>query len=257
MMARRPRIELTWKYHIVNRGVAQMQIFREPADYEYFEELMCVYAKSFGIIIHNYCLMGNHYHLLIEITSQNLSKFMRQLNMNYAIYFNKKYTRIGHLWQGRFKSWYVTDEAYLYTLMCYIEQNPLKANMVKQLDEYPYSSYHYFLNHKEIPECLQRSWVVENYNEDTEAIEAFLTKPVDSTQLQELRKASSLIGASNIEKKPDMEKLEKMFDKITEIKVRNKEILKAIDKGYAQHKIAKVLRISQQAVYGVLKRNRV
>jgi REP element-mobilizing transposase RayT len=256
-MARRPRIELAGKYHIVNRGVAQMQIFSEPADYEYFEDLMCFYAKSFGIIIHNYCLMGNHYHLLIEITSQNLSKFMRQLNMNYAIYFNKKEKRSGHLWQGRFKSWYVTDEAYLYTLMCYMEQNPLKANMVKQLEEYPYSSYHYFLNYKEIPECLAKSWVVENYKEDKEAIEAFLTKPVDSTQLQELRKASSLIGATNIAKKPDMEKLEKMFDNIREIKERNKEILKAIDKGYSQHRIAKVLGVSQQAVYGVLKRSRV
>jgi len=65
---------------------------------------------------------------------------MRQLNMNYTIYFNKKYKRAGHLWQGRFKSWYVTDDAYLYTLMCYIEQNPLKAKMVKDIKEYPYSS---------------------------------------------------------------------------------------------------------------------
>ena len=61
--------------------------------------------------------MSNHYHLLLEITSENLSKFMRQLNMNYSIYFNKKYKRVGHLWQGHFKSWYVADEAYLYTLI--------------------------------------------------------------------------------------------------------------------------------------------
>ncbi len=101
-MPRKPRIELAGKYHIINRGVAQMHIFKEPADYEYFEELMCFYAKSFGITIHNYCLMGNHYHLLLEIQSENLSKFMRQLNMNYSIYFNKKYKRVGHLWQGRF-----------------------------------------------------------------------------------------------------------------------------------------------------------
>ncbi len=76
------------------------------------------------------------YHLLIEIKQENLSKFVRQLNMNYAIYFNKKYKRSGHLWQGRFKSWFVTDEAYLYTLMCYIEQNPIKANIVKDREGY-------------------------------------------------------------------------------------------------------------------------
>ena len=96
-MARRPRIEIAGYYHIVNRGVAQQAILREPSDYEYFEELMCFYMQSYGITLHNYCLMGNHYHLLIETAQENLSKFMRQLGMNYAIYFNKKYKRVGHL----------------------------------------------------------------------------------------------------------------------------------------------------------------
>ena len=255
-MARRPRIELSGRYHIINRGVAQMQVFEELADYEYFEELMCFYAKSYGITIHNYCLMSNHYHILLEITQENLSKFMRQLNMNYSIYFNKKNRRTGHLWQGRFKSWYVTDEAYFYTLMCYIEQNPIRANRVNDIKEYPYSSYHYFLNYKEIPECLKKSWIAQNYKEDAAAIEAFLTNPVDRGQLQELRKASSLVEAPNIDRKSDMKKLEKMFENITDIKKRNKQILKAIDKGYSQHRVAKVLGLSQQAVYGVIKRSR-
>ena len=105
----------------MDKGVEQRVIF---------EELMCFHAKSYDIRLHNYCLMSNHYHLLIEIRQENLSKFMRQLNMNYAIYFNKKYKRSGHLWQGRFKSWYVTDEAYLYTLMLYIEQNPLSRRIL-------------------------------------------------------------------------------------------------------------------------------
>ncbi len=255
-MPRKPRIELAGKYHVINRGVAQMHIFKEPADYEYFEELMCFYAKSFGITIHNYCLMGNHYHLLLEIKSENLSKFMRQLNMNYSIYFNKKNKRIGHLWQGRFKSWYVTDEAYFYTLMCYIEQNPLKAKMVTDIKEYPYSSYHYFLNHKEIPECLKQAWIVESYEDDVEAIESFLTNPVDSSQLQELKKASSLIEAPNIDTQPKIEECRKLFENIVEVKERNRQILKAINQGYSQHMIAKVLGISQQAVFAVIKRNK-
>lgn len=255
-MARKPRIELAGKYHVINRGVAQMQVFEERADYEYFEELMCFYAKSFGITIHNYCLMSNHYHILLEIQNENLSKFMRQLNMNYSIYFNKKNKRTGHLWQGRFKSWYVTDEAYLYTLMRYIEQNPLKANMVKDIAEYPYSSYHYFLNYNEIPECLRQSWVAKNYKEDKAAIKAFLSEPVDMSQLQALKKASSLVEAPNIDNKPDMQKLESMFKNITDIKERNRQILKAIEQGYSQHMVAKVLGISQQAVGGVVKRSR-
>ena len=220
-MPRKPRIELAGYYHIINRGVEQRAVFEETEDYEYFEELMCFYAKSFGITIHNYCLMSNHYHLLLEITSQNLSTFMRQLNMNYSIYFNKKNKRVGHLWQGRFKSWYVTDEAYLYTLMCYIEQNPLKANMVKDIGAYPYSSYHYFLKYKEIPECLQNAWIVQNHKEDKEAIEVFLTNPIDSTQLQELKKASSLVEAPNIDNRPKEEDLKVLFKDIIDIKLRN------------------------------------
>ena len=253
-MARRPRIEIPGYYHIINRGIEQRVIFKEPADYEYFEELMCFYMKSYGIILHNYCLMSNHYHLLIEITQENLSRFMRQLGMNYAIYFNKKYNRSGHLWQGRFKSWYVTDETYLYTLMLYIEQNPLKTNMVKKLEEYPYSSYHYFLKEK-IPECLKESWIAQRYENDTETIKAFLNSEVDTSQLQEMKKASSLVEAPNVEKKPDVKKLTKMLTDVNDIKERNKQIVKAYGQGYSQHMIAKVLGISQPAVSGVIRRS--
>ena len=254
-MPRRPRIEIPGFYHIINRGVEQREVFQEPEDYQYFEELMCFYGKSFGITMHNYCLMSNHYHLLIEITQENLSKFMRQLNMNYAIYFNKKYKRVGHLWQGRFKSWYVTDEAYLYTLMLYIEQNPLKANRVKSLEVYPYSSYHYFME-KEIPECLQNAWIVQYYNNDTKAIRAFLNSEVDTEQLSQMKKASSLVEAPNIDKKPNIEKLQKMFENKKETKEKNATIFKAYKEGYSQHMIAKVLGISQPAVSGVIKRMR-
>jgi len=255
-MPRKPRIEIAGYYHAINRGVEQRVIFKESADYEYFEELMCFYAKSYGITIHNYCLMSNHYHLLVEIKHENLSKFMRQLNMNYAIYFNKKYKRVGHLWQGRFKSWYVTDEAYLYTLMLYIEQNPLKANMVKTLDEYPYSSYHYFLNHEEIPDCLEHAWVAQNYQNDSEAIKAFLNSPVDIEQLSLMKKASSLVEVPNIERKPDIEKLKKQLAQAKDKKERNAQIVKAYGEGYSQQMIAKVVGISQQAVHGVVKRSR-
>jgi REP element-mobilizing transposase RayT len=254
-MPRRPRIEIAGYYHIVNRGVEQRNIFKEPADFEYFEELMCFYAKSYNITIHNYCLMSNHYHLMIEIQEENLSKFMRQLNMNYAIYFNKKNKRVGHLWQGRFKSWYVTDEAYLYTLMLYIEQNPLKAKMVKSLEEYPYSSYNYFMAQK-IPKCLENAWIVKNHGDDKEAIKEMLNSQIDIEQISLMKKASSLIEAPNIDKKPDEKKLIQMFKKVKELKERNSIIVQAYKEGYSQQMIAKVLKITQQAVFSVIKRSR-
>ncbi|MDD3500230.1 MAG: transposase [Sulfurovum sp.] len=257
-MPRKPRIEIAGYYHIINRGVEQRVVFQEREDYEYFEELMCFCAKSYGITIHNYFLMNNHYHLLIEIGKETLSKFMRQLNMNYAIYFNKKYKRSGHLWQGRFKSWYVTDEAYLYTLMLYIEQNPLKANMVQKLEEYPFSSYHYFINPAEIPECLKNSWIVDHYQDNVDEIKAFLNSSVDNSQLEEMKKAASLIEAPNREKSPTelAAELQRLFSKAKDKQERNKLILKAYEQGYSQHMIAKVLGITQQAVYGVIKRGR-
>ena len=254
-MPRRPRIEIAGYYHIINRGVDKMNIFRHPDDYEYFEELMCFYMKSYGITLHNYCLMSNHYHLLIEITEENLSLFMRQLNMNYAIYYNKKYKRTGHLWQGRFKSWYVTDEAYLYTLMLYIEQNPLKAKMVKNLEEYPYSSYHYFLE-KQIPECLENAWIVQNHGNDKSSIKEMLLSTVDSSVLQELKTASSLVEAPNVDKKPDVKKLTRLLSNIEDIKVRNRQIVKAYEESYSQHMIAKVLELNQATVQRIIKRNR-
>ena len=181
---------------------------------------------------------------------------MRQLNMNYAIYFNKKYRRTGHLWQGRFKSWYVTDEAYLYTLMCYIEQNPLKSGMVKEAEHYPYSSFHYFLDTGILPECLKHSWVVQNFQNDVEEIRVFLNSSIDRSQLQEMKKASALLEVPNIDKKPDIAKLQALLAKAKDTKERNVLILQAYKEGYSQHKIAEVLGLSQPTVNGIIRRTK-
>ncbi len=253
-MPRKPRIEIPGFYHIINRGVEQRAVFKENGDYEYFLEQLSNLSKNFNIAIHNYCLMNNHYHLLIETREENLSKFMRQLNGIYAIYFNKKYKRSGHLWQGRFKSWYVTDEAYLYTLILYIEQNPLKAKIVKNLIDYPYSSCHYFLD-QDTPLFLKDSWIVKNYKDDKEAIKVFLNSIVDTSVLQELKTASSLIEAPNIDKKPNEEKLRKILSKSKDIKERNKLIVECYAQGYSQHMMAKILGLNQATVNRVIKRN--
>ncbi len=253
-MPRKPRIEIPGFYHIINRGVEQRAVFKENGDYEYFLEQLSNLSKNFNIAIHNYCLMNNHYHLLIETREENLSKFMRQLNGIYAIYFNKKYKRSGHLWQGRFKSWYVTDEAYLYTLILYIEQNPLKAKIVKNLIDYPYSSCHYFLD-QDTPLFLKDSWIVKNYKDDKEAIKVFLNSIVDTSVLQELKTASSLIEAPNIDKKPNEEKLTKILLKSKDTKERNKLIVECYAQGYSQHMMAKILGLNQATVNRVIKRN--
>lgn len=254
-MARRPRIEMNGFYHVVNRGVEQRSVFLNDEDYNGFEELMCHYASAHGIVVHNYCLMDNHYHLLLEVTRNELSRYMRQLNMNYAIYFNKKYNRVGHLWQGRYKSWYVTDEAYLHTVALYIEQSPVKAGIVRYPEEYPHNSA-YRLVHRSESHCLDNSWVFEYCKQKVERIRTFLHSAVDTQQLKEMRNSASLVDAPDMERKPDPERLKGALRSVRDKKERNRVIVEAYAQGYSQHQIAKMVGISQQAVCGIIKRNR-
>ncbi|HFQ62239.1 MAG TPA: helix-turn-helix domain-containing protein, partial [Epsilonproteobacteria bacterium] len=113
---------------------------------------------------------------------------------------------------------------------------------------------HYFLDYEHIPECLQNAWVIQNHKNNAEAIEAFLTAPVDGQQLQELKTASSLVEAPNLDNTPKEEDLVKMFKKIKDIKKRNSTIVKAYKEGYSQHRIAKVLGMAQSTIHGIIKR---
>ena len=139
--------------------------------------------------------------------------------------------------------------------MLYIEQNPLKAKIVKTLEEYPYSSYNYFISN-EVPECLKDAWIVQNHRNNIEDIKAMLNSKIDYSALQELKQASSLVEASNRDKKPNIEKLKKIFQNIEDIKKRNKKIVQVYEKGYSQHIIAKVLELNQATVQRIIKRTK-
>ncbi len=105
-MPRRLRIESIGYHHVYNRGVAKNNVFEDDTDKAKFIEIMAMVSREFKFNIHGFCLMDNHYHLLIETKRENLSLGMQQLNALYASYFNKRHDRVGHLWQDRFKSWY-------------------------------------------------------------------------------------------------------------------------------------------------------
>jgi DNA-binding NarL/FixJ family response regulator len=110
------------------------------------------------------------------------------------------------------------------------------------------------LDYDNIPECLQNAWIVQNHKEDAEAIEAFLTSSVDRQLLQELKTASSLVEAPNIDSRPKAKDLARRFKNIKEIKKRNKAIINAYKEGYSQHMIAKVLGMAQSTIHGIIKR---
>ena len=136
-MPTRLRVDLAGYHHIINRGVNRCNVFNHYSDKDMFLQIVNKAAIIEKVILHDYVLMDNHYHLLIETTKENLSIFMRVVNSNYAKYFNKKYSRSGHLFQDRYKSKYITSENYLYVLIRYIENNPIEAGLCRNIGEYP------------------------------------------------------------------------------------------------------------------------
>lgn len=113
-MARPLRVEYDGAlYHVTARGNERKPIYREEGDYQKFLDILSELPQRYGVIIHGYVLMGNHYHLLIETPLGNISRVMHYLNSNYTGYFNKKYKRVGHLFQGRYKGFVIEKERYL------------------------------------------------------------------------------------------------------------------------------------------------
>jgi putative transposase len=160
-MARPLRIEYPGAYyHVIHRGNAGEAIFRSKRDREKFLECVATAVERFGIKVHTYCLMTNHYHFLIETPQPNLSRAVQWINVSYAAYFNRRRDRRGHLFQGRFKSILIDADEYLKHLSRYIHLNPLRAKMVEQLVSYPWSSYPAFSGKAKAPDWLEVDWLL-------------------------------------------------------------------------------------------------
>lgn len=147
-MSRQKRIHsIQNQYHLISRGINKSEIFLDRKDYYVFISILREKSKELNISIYAYCLMNNHYHILAGNFNNNLPTFMKMLGDSYVYYFNKKYNRIGALFQDRFKSEPVNDEAYFLTLIRYIHQNPEKAKIANTLT-YPWSSIHEYLRYQ-------------------------------------------------------------------------------------------------------------
>jgi len=141
-MSRPLRLEFSGAlYHVTSRGNEKKAIYLEDSDFELFLSLLAEVCLRFNWVIHSYCLMTNHYHLVIETPEGNLSRGMRHLNGVYTQRFNSKHKRVGHLYQGRYKAILVDKESYLLELCRYVVLNPVRAKMVKEPDEWRWSSY--------------------------------------------------------------------------------------------------------------------
>lgn len=128
--------------HVINRGNAQRTIFCDEHDFRLYIELLQHYKKKFNVHVYHFVLMSNHVHLLVEpMQEDTISKFMLGLTMTYARRFNQKYSAVGHVWQGRFRSIPIEADGYYLRCARYIELNPVRANIVSHPTDYPWSSY--------------------------------------------------------------------------------------------------------------------
>lgn len=167
-MARPLRIDFPGGiYHVTSRGNAKAEIFCDDADRRAFLEVVADSVERFNWLCHAYCLMANHYHLLIETPEGNLSQGMRQINSVYSQRFNRRHGRVGHLFQGRFKSILVDRQAYLLELCRYIVLNPVRAGIVDDPAKYPWSSYQGTADRRKRPEFLAVDWLLSQFSSKT------------------------------------------------------------------------------------------
>ena len=160
-MARPLRINYSGAfYHVTSRGNERKNIFKSKRDREKFFEYLGSATQRYDAVIHVFCLMDNHFHLLIETPSGNLPQIMRHINGAYTTYFNVKRARSGHLFQGRYKAILVEIDEYAKELSRYIHLNPVRAKMVKTPEEYEWSSYQFYIGVKKPPEWLYRDFIL-------------------------------------------------------------------------------------------------
>ena len=147
-------------YHVMNRGRGYQRIFYSPPYCNAFLTTLAETHQRFGVLIHGYCLIGNHYHLLLQTPRGNLDRAMRHINGVYTQRYNRLKHTDGPLFRGRYKAFLVDEDHYLLQLSRYIHRNPVEAKppLVQSLDTYPWSSYPAYINYTKAPAWLQRDF---------------------------------------------------------------------------------------------------
>ena len=149
-MARLPRLTLPgYPHHVIQRGNNRQPIFASGADHQVLLDLLLENAKKFEVAIHAYVLMSNHFHLLATpSTLDGLPQMMQAVGRRYVRYFNDTQQRSGTLWEGRYKSTLIQTDRYLLACMAYIDLNPVRAGLVVQPQDYPWSSHGHYIGQR-------------------------------------------------------------------------------------------------------------
>lgn len=163
-MARPLRLEFAGAlYHVTSRGDRREDIYLDDGDRESWLMALSEVCDRHNWLVHAYCLMSNHYHLIVETPEGNLSKGMRHLNGVYTQRFNRRHGVVGHLFQGRYKAILVQKEAYLLELTRYVVLNPVRAGMVEDASDWPWSSYSAMVSLSTTPDWLECDWLLAQF----------------------------------------------------------------------------------------------
>lgn len=206
-MPRQARIIISnLPHHILNRSNNKEIIFSEEEDYKFFLRQVKKYKEKFEVKIYHYCIMPNHYHFLLEPPSpESLAKFMHALMLVYAQYIKRKDGRIGHIWQERYKSSVIEKEDYLIQCAYYIEDNPRRAGIVKDLKDWFWSSYQFYAFGKldsivnVDPEYLKLGFTLEERQKN---YRKFIMRVYEENRLKNIQQklAQGVFGSENFVK---------------------------------------------------------
>ncbi|WP_312423636.1 transposase [Anaerospora hongkongensis] len=171
-MSRQARVKsVTGIYHVILRGINKQNVFDDHEDKKRFIDTLLYYKRISGYEVYSYCLMDNHIHLLIREKNEFIAQIIKRISSSYVYWYNQRYDRCGHLFQERFKSEAVESNEYLLTVLRYIHQNPVKAGITKNLEDYLWSSYDEYIGN---PRIVDTDFPLSLFSEDkVRAIDLF------------------------------------------------------------------------------------
>ena len=190
-------------YHVTSRGNERKAVFKSKRDREKFLEYLESATQRYDARIHAYCLMDNHYHLLLETPSGNLSQIMRHINGAYTTYFNVKRRRSGHLFQGRYQAILVEMDEYAKELSRYLHLNPVRAKMVQTPEAYAWSSYRYYIGRQKKAKWLCRDFILGYFGKKVPAAQKAYQKFVSTFVNQEYDSPLDEVVSSTLLGSPD------------------------------------------------------
>jgi REP-associated tyrosine transposase len=285
IMARQLRIEYPGAvYHVTSRGNEKKAIFKGDMDRETLLETLTQVNKRYNWLCHAYCLMNNHYHLIVETPDGNLSAGMRQLNGVYTQAFNKRHKRVGHLFQGRYKAILIQKDSHLLEVCRYVVLNPVRAKVVEKPEMWKWSSYQATCGRAKPHSSLTTEWILGQFgttrNLAEKAYRQFVKEGIKHKTIWNAVKAQSILGEEefaitlmdylsgkrNIAELPksqryvDRPNLDKMFSQniLQDITKRNKKILEAVERhGYKQRDVADYLGMHFTSISRILRQSGV